>query len=144
MAYRSVIVSQFGICGLSVLFLLALPESPVWFISKGKDDKARRSLRLLGWRAEEVEPEMQRMRVTLDEAKKVSEGATYLDCFRKPNLRRTVISIMPLTIQAFCGSYFVFGYGTYYMQLAGFSTSLSYKLQIVLYALAMIGNMLSW
>lgn len=143
-AYRAVLVAQLAVCGLSLLLLLFLPESPAWYVGKGQDDKAIRSLKRLGVPADETGHQLAQMRFTLEEAVKESEGATYLDCFRQCNLRRTVIAVMPLVIQALCGSYFVQAYATYYAQLAGVSTTLSYQLQIVQYVLSMVGNITSW
>lgn len=68
---------------------------------------------------------------------------TYLECLRKSNLRRTIISIMPLTIQALSGISFVATYFTYYLELAGYSTSESYKIQIAQPVLSIVGNIMA-
>jgi membrane-bound lytic murein transglycosylase B len=52
----------------------------------------------------------------------------------------TIISIMPLATQALGGVYFIGSYGTYYMQLAGYNTSDSFKLQIAQHGLAIAGR----
>jgi Na+/melibiose symporter-like transporter len=59
-------------------------------------------------------------------------------------LRRTIISIGPFTIQAFCGILFIVGYSVYYIQLAGYSTAMSYRLNITSQVLSCVGNVLSW
>jgi SP family general alpha glucoside:H+ symporter-like MFS transporter len=41
--------------------------------------------------------------LTLEEVRRETEGASFLECFKKSNLRRTMISIAPLTIQALSG-----------------------------------------
>ena len=51
---------------------------------------------------------------------------------------------MPLAIQAMSGIVFAASYSTYYMQLSGFSTQASFRLQIVQQVLSMIGNACSW
>lgn len=61
--------------------------------------------------------------------------------FKKSNLRRTIVASMPLSIQAFCGVFWVAGFSTYYMQLAGYSTAMSFKLGIVQQVISMIGNL---
>ena len=61
--------------------------------------------------------------------------------FKKSNLRRTIIASMPLSIQAFCGVFWVAGFSTYYMQLAGYSTAMSFKLGIVQQVISMVGNL---
>ena len=81
---------------------------------------------------------------TLREVRRETEGVTYLECFRKSNLRCTIISVMPLTIQSLSGIVFAASYSTYYMQLAGFTTAISFKLQIVQQAISLLGNAMSW
>jgi MFS transporter, SP family, general alpha glucoside:H+ symporter len=82
--------------------------------------------------------------LTLEEIRQETEGVTYLECFRRSNLRRTIISLMPLAIQAMSGIIFAASYSTYYMQLSGFSTEASFRLQIVQQVLSMLGNACSW
>lgn len=91
----------------------------------------------------EAENKLALIEVTLEQVKRETEGVTYLECFRKSNLRRTIISIMPLNIQAFSGIAFVAGYFTYYLQLAGFSTSTSYRIQIAQPVLSIVGNIMA-
>lgn len=50
---------------------------------------------------------------------------------------------MPLLIQAFSGIGFVAGYFTYYLQLAGYSTDQSYKIQIAQPVLSIVGNLMA-
>lgn len=66
-----------------------------------------------------------------------------MECLRKSNLRRTIISIMPLSIQALSGISFVAGYFTYYLQLAGYSTTMSYRIQIAQPVLSIVGNLMA-
>jgi SP family general alpha glucoside:H+ symporter-like MFS transporter len=84
------------------------------------------------------------IKITLDEVRRETEGVTYLECFRKSNLRRTIISIAPLSVQQFTGIVFAASYSTYYAQLAGYSTAFSFKLQIIQQVLSMFGNVISW
>jgi SP family general alpha glucoside:H+ symporter-like MFS transporter len=113
-------------------------------MSKGKEEKAARALKRLGQSPAEIEKKLANIKVTLEEIRQETEGVTYLECFKKSNLRRTIIAIAPLSIQALSGVYFVSAYATYYFQLAGYSTSASFKLQIVQQSISMIGNIMAW
>lgn len=66
-----------------------------------------------------------------------------MSSFKRSNLRRTIIASMPLSIQAFSGIYWIAGYATYYFQLAGFSTSMSFKLGIAQQCCSVLGNVMS-
>jgi len=144
-AYRSIFCSQYGFLVVATIFVPFMPESPWWLLSRNKDDQAIRSLKKLGYNKEgEAEKRLAVIRITLTEIAKETEGVTYFECFRKSNLRRTIISIAPLSIQAISGVIFIAGYSTYYQQLAGYSTSESFKLFIALQIISMFGNVCSW
>ncbi|OAL45946.1 general substrate transporter [Pyrenochaeta sp. DS3sAY3a] len=143
-AYRAVFCAQYGFAAIATAFVWFMPESPWWLASKDRQADALRALNGLGHRGQEGEQKLAQILTTLQEVKRETEGVTYLECFRKSNLRRTIISIMPLSIQALSGIAFAASYSTYYMQLAGFTTSMSFKLQIVQQVISLVGNVMSW
>lgn len=83
------------------------------------------------------------MRHTNELEKEVTEGTSYLDCFRGTNLRRTEITCIVWVIQAASGASLT-GYAAYFFQQAGLPTSISFDFSISLYAVAMIGVVISW
>ncbi|KAJ5875247.1 uncharacterized protein N7473_012594 [Penicillium subrubescens] len=143
-AYRAVFCAQYGFAAIALAGIMFMPESPWWLVSKGREDKARASLRKLGYSENETTKKFALMKTTLEEVRQETEGATYLECFRRSNLRRTIISILPLSIQALSGVVFAAGYSTYYMQLAGYSTEMSFRLQIVQQIASLVGNVMSY
>ena len=54
-----------------------------------------------------------------------------------------MIAVMPLSIQAFSGIFWIAGYATYYFQLAGYTTQESFHLGIIQQCLSVFGNVLS-
>lgn len=143
-AYRSIFVSQYAVSGLGILVLPFMPESPWWLLDHGKTDKAVRALERLGYTGQENEKRIAVITQTLEEVRKETDGASFLECFRKSNLRRTMISVAPMSIQALCGVFFVAAYSTYYQQLAGYSTDMSFNLGVIQQVLSMLGNITSW
>ncbi|PSN75659.1 maltose permease MAL31 [Corynespora cassiicola Philippines] len=142
-AYRTIFCSQWGFAAVATILWPWMPESPWWLVSKDKNDQALKSLHKLGYTGERGQQRLALVQVTLEEVKKETEGVTYAECFRKSNLRRTIISIMPMNIQSLSGIAFVAGYFTYYLQLAGYSTSQSFQIQIAQPVLSIVGNLMA-
>ncbi|KAL0933855.1 Maltose permease MAL31-like protein 2 [Colletotrichum truncatum] len=143
-AYRAVFCAQYGFAAIAAVLIWFMPESPWYLAIKGKDDQALKSLTKLGHPGDEGRVRLAVIHQTLDQVKSETAGASYLECFRKSNLRRTIISVSPLCIQSLSGITFAASYSTYYMQLAGYSTAESFKLQIVQQVISLIGNVMSW
>lgn len=78
-AYKSCFVAQYGITGIAALIWPFMPESPSWLIMQGRDDQARKSYKRLGVTGADLERKMAVVKVTLEEARKETEGATYLE-----------------------------------------------------------------
>jgi SP family general alpha glucoside:H+ symporter-like MFS transporter len=143
-AYRSIFCAQFGFAAIAAILVPFMPESPTWLVSKDRQDHALKALAGLGYKGEAGAKRLANINNTLEQVRKETEGVTYLECFRKSNLRRTIISIAPLSIQALSGVAFAASYFTYYCQLVGFSNEMSFKLQIIQQVLSLIGNVMSW
>jgi len=145
-SYRAVFCSQYGFAVVAAAFIFFMPESPWWLVSKGRDDKALKSLSRLGYSATngDAARRLAHIKVTLGQVERETSGASYLECFRASNLRRTIISVTPLVAQQFTGIVFAASYSTYYAQLAGYSVDDSFRLQVVQQVLSMLGNVASW
>lgn len=145
-AYRSVFVSQYGFAAIATVFIWWMPESPWWLVSTGKEDKALRSIHKLGYSPATGadKKRLENIKMTLEEIKAETEGASWIECFRKSNLRRTLVSMAPILAQQFSGINFAVSYSTYYTELAGYSTQMAFKLQIVQQIISMTGNVMSW
>ncbi|EXJ87938.1 hypothetical protein A1O1_04865 [Capronia coronata CBS 617.96] len=143
-AYRTGFVSDYGFLVVSAIFLPFMPESPWWLISRGKVGKGLRALQKLGYDPIQAQDQVSSIRGALDAVKAETSGTTYIECFRRSNLRRTIISVAPSSIQALSGVVFVATYATYYQQLAGYSTRASFQLSIVQQVLSIFGNFCSW
>ncbi|KAI9155738.1 Alpha-glucosides permease MPH3 [Paramyrothecium foliicola] len=143
-AYRAVFCAQYGFAAVVTVPIAFMPESPWWLVSKSRPDAALRSLGKLGYTGDDGQKRLSVIQQTLEKIRAETEGVTYLECFRSTNRRRTFISIAPKCMQAFSGITFASSYATYYMQLAGYSTEMSFKLQIVQQVVSMIGSVMSW
>ncbi|KAH7120707.1 putative maltose permease [Dactylonectria macrodidyma] len=143
-AYRAIFCSQYGFAVICSLFVWFMPESPWWLVSKGRRSQALINLSKLGYAPDVAHRRLAYMESTLEKVRAETEASTYLECLRKSNRRRTIISLAPASIQLLAGVSFSFSYFTYYAQLAGYSTPEAFRLYVGLRVLAVAGNVISW
>lgn len=102
--YRNAFYSEFAIVGIWLPVLVFLPESPVWYCKKGMHDKAKAALHRLTGNVEGYDEEYEYavFRQDVEESEAVaakSSSVSWLACFRGTNLRRTLISTIPFSLQ---------------------------------------------
>ncbi|RSH82919.1 hypothetical protein EHS25_005909 [Saitozyma podzolica] len=103
--FRKAFYSQFAILGVWLAVLVFLPESPVWLHKKGKVAEAHRSRQRLVGRVEgyDEEREYQVMAQEIQHSMKQTQQSSqysWVACLKGTNLRRTLISTIPLSMQA--------------------------------------------
>lgn len=131
---------------LMIAIFLA-PESPWWLVRKGRIEDAKRSLlRLTSLNREtdfDADETVAMMVHTTALEEKITRGATYWDCFKGTDLRRTEIVCMVWAIQNLSGNSFS-GYSTYFLEQAGLATSKSYDFALGQYGINMGGVFGAW
>ncbi|KAJ5586568.1 maltose permease Mal61 [Penicillium hetheringtonii] len=124
-AYRVLFAAAWVWPGVIVLFLPVLPESPYFLVMKNRLEKARKSLARLGNKQSEITGLLnQIIRVNEEEKARsaVSKEATFIECFRGTNWRRTRIILFCNALQQVIGSSFMSN-GPYFMVQAGMSAA---------------------
>ncbi|KAG4444204.1 hypothetical protein IFR05_000301 [Cadophora sp. M221] len=130
-----------------IIGIFCAPESPWWLVRQERYDDARKSLlRLTSPKTDptfDAHETVDMMRHTNELEKELTEGATYLDCFKGVNLRRTEIVCMLFVSQNFAGNTFS-NYSTYFFEQAGLTGEIPYDFAMGQYGLNTIGAFVVW
>ncbi|EHA52482.1 hypothetical protein MCOR27_002958 [Pyricularia oryzae] len=123
------------------------PESPWWLVRHKKIDEAKKSLlRLTSLNKEtdfDADETLAMMVHTTALEEKTTAGASYIDCFKGHDLRRTEIVCMVWAIQNLSGNSFS-NYSTYFLTQAGLDSNASYSFALGQYAMNMVGVFGAW
>ncbi|KAL2134714.1 hypothetical protein VTI74DRAFT_11034 [Chaetomium olivicolor] len=123
------------------------PESPWWLVRKGKLEKAKKALlRLTSLNREtDFDPDetVDMMVHTTALEEKTTSGASYWDCFKGHDLRRTEIVCMVWAIQNLSGNSFS-NYSTYFLKQAGLDSNDAYGFALGQYGMNMVGVFGAW
>ncbi|KAF2015349.1 maltose permease MAL61 [Aaosphaeria arxii CBS 175.79] len=123
------------------------PESPWWLVRKGRIGDAKQALlRLTSLNKEtdfNADETVAMMAHTTALEEKITHGASYLDCFRGTDLRRTEIVCMAWAIQNLSGNSFS-GYSSYFLQQAGLDPATAYDFALGQYGINMAGVFGAW
>lgn len=123
------------------------PESP-WNACRRKNyTQARDALTRLrgGANASEKEVDNALAYITYITEKEEAEtaGASYLECFRGTNLRRTEINCVVWAAQILCGNA-ILGFAVTFLQRAGFSETASFNLNLITNCQYLVGGAICW
>ncbi|BEI90853.1 uncharacterized protein CcaverHIS019_0309230 [Cutaneotrichosporon cavernicola] len=123
------------------------PESPWWLVRRGRLEDAKKNLlRLTSLNRDtefDADETIDMMRHTTELEQEITAGASYLDCFKGVDLRRTEIVAMTWAIQNLSGNSFS-GYSAYFLTKAGVSPSHSYSFALGQYSINIVGVFGAW
>ncbi|KAJ4365383.1 hypothetical protein N0V95_000530 [Ascochyta clinopodiicola] len=146
-AYRIPYALQWMWFPILITAVYLAPESPWWYVRKGRYDDAKRSLlRLTSPKPGstfDADETVDMMRHTNELEKEMTAGTTYLDCFKGVNLRRTEIVCMLFLSQNLAGNTFS-NYSTYFFEQAGLTGTIPYDFALGQYGLNTIGAFVVW
>ena len=146
-SYRVAIASEWPFSVVPLVLAVILPESPVWLLQKDRTGAARDTFRKLhgAMVASENQDLFDDMNKAVSEERYASHArnATYFECFRGTNLRRTLIVIFTNTIPELFGLTLL-GHVSYFLQLIGLSHATSIIVLILGVVLGLIANGVSF
>ncbi|KAM5341283.1 hypothetical protein ACJ41O_014314 [Fusarium nematophilum] len=122
--YLTPIYTQFSQIGLMILIYLIVPESPAWYASRGKADRAKKALKQLyrGVENFDVEHQYGLLLINLEHEREIAAEQNqekWYSIFKGRDGLRTLISCWTLMTQPFIGLGVFFAYATYFFQQAG-------------------------
>jgi sugar porter (SP) family MFS transporter len=129
----------FYLCGLPFL-----PESPVWYIKKGREDDARKAITRLYGPEADLDACVETIKAELKQTESEENAASqtsWKSIFTKEHRSRTLVAVLGLQSQNFCGGYFANTYQTYYFQLIGQTNS--FQLTAISSSLQLFSNFLA-
>ncbi|KAI0472728.1 general substrate transporter [Xylariaceae sp. FL0804] len=127
---------------LAILVFFA-PESPWWLVRKGKLEQAARSITRLGRKSRVNAPEQVAMMRRVIEMEESVKKPSYIELFKGPDLRRTLIVCGVYAAQNLTGN-LIANQAVYFFEQAGMSTDTAFALGLITSALQWIFVMLSW
>jgi SP family general alpha glucoside:H+ symporter-like MFS transporter len=145
-AYRIPYALQWMWFPILITGIFFAPESPWWLVRKGRYSDAERSLLRLTTKKDktfDAAETVDMIRHTNELEKDLTEGASYLDCFKGVNLRRTEIVCMLFVSQNLAGNTFS-NYSTYFFEQAGLTGEIPYDFALGQYGLNTIGAFVVW
>ncbi|WVO12529.1 hypothetical protein L204_100129 [Cryptococcus depauperatus] len=146
-AYRIPYAVQWVWPPLILVGVIFAPESPWWLVRHGRIEEAKRSLRRLTSHkqdmASNIDESCDMIRHTTELEKDITSGASYVDCFKGIDLRRTEIICAIWSMQNLAGNSFS-NYSTYFFEQAGLTGTIPYDFAMGQYGINMVGVFGAW
>ncbi|XEV05020.1 hypothetical protein FSHL1_010307 [Fusarium sambucinum] len=127
-AFRVVFAAAWAFPGILALGLPFLPESPYYLIMKNKPDQALKHLAKLCSADEDLEARLRHMEETVEAERLINcENASFLECFKGSNWRRTRIILICMYMPQIVGAS-LSSNAPYFLSQTGLSSGLIIKL----------------
>ena len=144
-AYRVAFASQWAFAGFAILVGLLIPESPMFLVKKGNLEQAENSYARLHSR-EQAPMAIDTIKKTIEAealASAYAENASYVECFKGSNWRRTRIIAYANTLQQ-CLGVTLLANSTYFLELGGMSPSNALLVLECGVGFGLLANVISW
>lgn len=83
--------------------MLIIPETPRWYVSRGRDEQARKALQWLRGKQADVDPELKGIIKTHTDSERHSSNNGLMQLLRRSNIKPLAISLGLMFFQQFSG-----------------------------------------
>ncbi|KAG7287482.1 hypothetical protein NEMBOFW57_006994 [Staphylotrichum longicolle] len=147
MAFKLAFACQWVFAGFAMVVGVFIPESPVFLVAKDRISSAEKVMKLIyGSSGASTAERIQLIRATMEHetaSAEQSNQASYSECFKGTNWRRTRIVALLNTLQQFIGVSLVSN-STYFFIMAGMSPNMSLTINQIGVGLSMACTLVSW
>lgn len=147
MAFKLAFACQWAFAGFAMVVGAFIPESPVFLVAKDRISSAEKVMKLIyGSSGASTAERIQLIRATMEHetaSAEQSNQASYAECFKGTNWRRTRIVALLNTLQQFIGVSLVSN-STYFFIMAGMSPNMSLTINQIGVGLSMACTLISW
>ncbi|KAK3117970.1 hypothetical protein LTR53_000122 [Teratosphaeriaceae sp. CCFEE 6253] len=146
-SYRIALATEWPFSVIPLLLAALVPESPVWLLQKDKTQAARDCFRRFHGAqvATDSQDLFHDMHRAVNEERWAAQDrqATYIECFRGVNLKRSMIVVFANTIPELFGLTLI-GHASYFLQILGLSHTISFIILVLGVVLGLFANIGSW
>jgi MFS family permease len=139
--YRICFAVQWPFSILPLFVAMLIPESPIYLVRKGKFDRALKAQERLDPPGMDTQLSIDLIKRNIEHERQQSK-ATYVDCFKGTNLRRTLIIVFANLLPQVFGL-MLLSKASYFMQVVGMEASLSLLVLVAGIACGLIANLVS-
>lgn len=119
-----------------------LPETPRYLVYRGRFEEAEAAIKdLYGPNYNAVE-EVQLLRLQVEEQRELHKATSIMDCFKGPNLPRTIVAMGVQILQQAQGVSFINNFIVTFMKQLGFADPLKYN--VIVIACGLVANVISF
>ena len=146
-AFKLPFACQWAFAGYAILVGIFIPESPVFLVARDRILSAERSMRIIyGSSGASTAERIQLIKATMEHESTSageSNGATYAECFKGSNWRRTRIVALLNSLQQLIGVSLVAN-SPYFFIMAGMDANMSLTINQIGVGLSMACTLISW
>jgi SP family general alpha glucoside:H+ symporter-like MFS transporter len=145
-SYKVLFAAQWSFPCFIALVSIFMPESPWYLCRKGCVEQAKKSLERLHLKTTDTSLILEDIQATIADEQAIAnaqQNASFMDCFRGTNWRRTRIACGMFAVQQFTGIAF-YSQALYFLGISGLPVALTFQLALGGFGVAMLGNIVSW